>query len=82
MEDTTGFCKIIAEPESGLLLGAHIIGPQSSTMIHQLIQGMKFNQSVWELAKGFLYVHPALSEVVENALIKVAEKCDERQEAQ
>lgn len=78
MEDTAGFCKIIADPVTGLLLGAHIIGPQSSTMIHQLIQGMKFNQSVWELAKGFLYVHPALSEVVENSLIKVTEKCVQR----
>ena len=76
MEETTGFCKIIADPTSGLLLGAHIIGPQSSTLIHQLIQGMKFKRTVLELAKGFLYIHPALSEVVENALIKLAEKCE------
>jgi len=76
MEETIGFCKIIAEPASGLLLGAHIIGPQSSTLIHQLIQGMKFKRTVLELAKGFLYIHPALSEVVENALIKLAEKCE------
>ena len=76
MEETTGFCKIIAEPTSGLILGAHIIGPQSSTLIHQLIQGMKFKRTVLELAQGFLYIHPALSEVVENALIKVSEKCE------
>ena len=76
MEETTGFCKIIAEPTSGLILGAHIIGPQSSTLIHQLIQGMKFKRTVLELAEGFLYIHPALSEVVENALIKVSEKCE------
>jgi mycothione reductase len=76
MEETTGFCKIIAEPTSGLILGAHIIGPQSSTLIHQLIQGMKFKRTVSELAQSFLYIHPALSEVVENALIKVSEKCE------
>ncbi|HJM28765.1 MAG: mycothione reductase [Acidimicrobiales bacterium] len=79
MENTTGFCKIIADPTSGMILGAHIIGPQSSTMIHQLIQGMKFNQTVKELSKGFLYVHPALSEVVENALIKASDECEQRQ---
>jgi len=76
MEETTGFCKIIAEPTSGLILGAHIIGPQSSTLIHQLIQGMKFKRTVSELAQSFLYIHPALSEVVENALIKVSKKCE------
>ncbi len=76
MEDTTGFCKIIADPSSGRLLGAHIIGPQASILIHQLIQGMKFNQTVSDLAQGFLYVHPALSEVVENALIKAMHECD------
>ena len=76
MEETTGFCKIIADPISTLLLGAHIIGPQSSTLIHQLIQGMKYKRTVSELSHGFLYIHPALNEVVENALIKVAEKCE------
>ena len=30
MEDTTGFAKILADPETGQLLGCHIIGPQAS----------------------------------------------------
>ena len=71
MEDTTGFCKIIADPETRLILGAHIIGPQAATLIHQLIQGMRFGETVDELAEGFLYIHPALSELVENALLDV-----------
>ena len=76
MEEKTGICKVIADPKTGLLIGAHILGPQASTLIHQLIQGMKFGQTVAELASGFLYVHPALNEVVENALIKVASLCN------
>ncbi len=71
LEDRTGFCKILADRDSRELLGAHIMGPQASTLIHQLIQGMKFGQTVDELARGFLYIHPALSEVVENALLDV-----------
>lgn len=71
MEDTTGFAKVLVDPETRRLLGAHIIGPQASTLIHQLIQGMKFGQTVDELATGFLYIHPALSELVENALLDV-----------
>ncbi len=71
MEDTTGFCKILADADTRLILGAHIIGPQASTLIHQLIQGMKFGQTVEQLAEGFLYIHPALSELVENALLDI-----------
>jgi mycothione reductase len=77
MEDNTGLCKIIADPSTGLILGAHILGPQASTLIHQLIQGMKFNQTVKDLASGFLYIHPALSEVIENTLLKVFSLCDQ-----
>ena len=75
MEETDGFCKIIVDPKSFFLLGAHILGPQASTLIHQLIQGMKFDQTIQQLARGMLYVHPALSEVVENALLKAIEAC-------
>ncbi len=70
MEDTKHFCKLIACPESRLLLGAHIIGPQASILIQQLIQGMKFGQTVDQMASGQLYIHPSLSEVVENALLQ------------
>ena len=69
MEDTTSVCKLIADVDSRRLLGAHIIGPQASTLIQQLIQGMTFGQTVDEMAKGQLYIHPALPEVVEQALL-------------
>ena len=42
MEDTTGFCKVLAERGTGRLLGAHLIGPQASTVIQPLIQAMSF----------------------------------------
>ncbi|MTD55266.1 mycothione reductase [Amycolatopsis sp. RM579] len=71
MEDTENFCKLIADAETRVLLGAHIIGPNASMLIQQLIQGMKFGQTVDEMARGMLYIHPALSELVENALLKL-----------
>jgi mycothione reductase len=70
MEDTQHFCKLIADPNTRLLLAAHIIGPQSSILIQQLIQGMKFGQTVDQMARDQLYIHPSLTEVVENALLK------------
>ncbi len=71
MEDTTSFCKLIADADTRMLLGAHIIGPQASTLIQQLIQGMTFGQTVDEMARGQLYIHPALTEVVEQALLNL-----------
>lgn len=69
MEDDTSFCKLIAHAETRQLLGAHLIGPQASTLIQPLIQGMRFGQTVDEMAREVWYVHPALTEVVENALL-------------
>ncbi|MAG03990.1 MAG: mycothione reductase [Acidimicrobiaceae bacterium] len=69
MEDSTGFVKLLADPSSRLLLGAHILGPHAPTLIQQLIQGMTFGQTVDEMARGQLYVHPAMPEVVEQALL-------------
>jgi len=71
MDDKTSFCKLIADPDTRLLLGAHIMGPQASSLIQQLIHGMQFGQTVDEMAQGQLYIHPALSEVVENALLEL-----------
>ncbi|MBV9822689.1 MAG: mycothione reductase, partial [Actinobacteria bacterium] len=71
MEDTTGICKLIADPHTGLLLGAHLLGYQSSNLIQPLIQAMALGQRVPELARGQYWIHPALMEVVENALLKL-----------
>jgi mycothione reductase len=75
LEDTTSFCKVIADPESGLLLGAHVLGPNASTVIQPLIQAMSYGQSVRCLARGQYWIHPAQSELVENALIGVEQLC-------
>ena len=71
MEDTTSACKLIADADTRLLLGAHIIGPQASTLIQQLIQGMAFGTTVDQMAHDQIYIHPALTEVVEQALLNL-----------
>ncbi|OFE18106.1 mycothione reductase [Humibacillus sp. DSM 29435] len=69
MEDTTGICKVIADPATGLLLGAHLLGPSSSSLIQPLIQAMAFGTRADDVARGQYWIHPALAEVVENALL-------------
>lgn len=69
MEDDEGFCKVIAERGTGRLVGAHVIGAQASTVIQPLIQAMSFGLSAQDMATGQYWIHPALPEVVENALL-------------
>ena len=71
MEDEGSAAKVIAHRETRRLLGAHIIGPQASTLIQQLIQGMHFDLTVDQMAQGQYYIHPALPEVVEQALLEL-----------
>jgi mycothione reductase len=71
LEDTTSFVKILADPGTRLLLGAHIIGPQASTLIQPLIQAMCLGNTADQVASGVLYIHPALTEVVEQALLEL-----------
>jgi mycothione reductase len=71
MEDTTGFAKLLADPATGQLLGAHIIGPQASTVIQPLIQAMSFGLDAKSMARGQYWIHPAMPELVENALLNL-----------
>jgi len=71
MEDTTGFAKLLADPSSRQLLGAHIIGPQASTLIQPLIQAMSFGLDARRMASGQYWIHPAMPELIENALLKL-----------
>ncbi len=69
MEDTTGIVKLIGERGTGRILGAHLMGHQASSLIQPLIQAMSFGQTAQEVARGQYWIHPALPEVVENALL-------------
>ena len=69
IEDTSSVCKVLADPDTGLLLGAHLMGPHATSLIQPLVQGMAFGTTAHELARDQYWIHPALAEVVENALL-------------
>ncbi|MFI5958071.1 mycothione reductase [Cryptosporangium sp. NPDC051539] len=71
LEDTTSFVKVLVDPERRTLLGAHLIGPSAALLIQPLIQAMTLGQTVDQIGRDVLYIHPALTEVVENALLDV-----------
>ena len=41
-------------------------------MIQPLIQAMSFGLPAYEMASGQYWIHPAMPEIVENALLKLA----------
>ena len=69
LEDTTGLVKLVADRESGRLLGAHLLGPQASTLIQQLLTVMAYDLDLREVVRRQYWIHPALPEVIENALL-------------
>jgi mycothione reductase len=69
MGDEDHFVKVIADRTTGLLLGAHLIGPQASSLVQTLIQAMSFGIPAHDVARGQYWIHPAMAEVVENALL-------------
>ncbi|GAA3055995.1 mycothione reductase [Actinokineospora globicatena] len=71
MEDETGFAKVLADPDTAQILGAHIIGPQAPTLIQPIIQAMTFGLDAKTMARGQYWIHPGMPEVVENALLNL-----------
>lgn len=69
MEDKVGFTKIIADADTGEILGAHIMGHQASILLQPLVSAMAFGIDARVFARNQYWPHPALTEVVENALL-------------
>jgi len=68
LEDTTGLLTVHADL-AGRILAAHAVGPHASTFIQPLVQAASFGQRALDVARGQYWIHPALAEVVENALL-------------
>lgn len=71
------FTKFIVDKNSYEILGCHMIGPQSSTMIHQVLAVIHIDNDIRHL-KEMLYIHPALNESLLPAAINVIKKCEKR----
>ncbi len=69
MEDETGFAKVLVDPATGLILGAHVLGADAANLVQPLVQAMVFGSTAHEVARAPYWIHPALMEVVENALL-------------
>lgn len=69
LKEEDGFVKVLAA-EDGEILGCHIIGPEASTLIHEVLVPMRNGLGVHSI-KETIHIHPALSEVVSRAFNKL-----------
>jgi pyruvate/2-oxoglutarate dehydrogenase complex dihydrolipoamide dehydrogenase (E3) component len=59
---TKGFVKMMADPNDGRILGAAIIGPQGSELIHEVIVAMNYAATVDQFMR-IPHLHPTLAEI-------------------
>ncbi|NNE85834.1 MAG: dihydrolipoyl dehydrogenase [Alphaproteobacteria bacterium] len=71
--NTDGFVKILADANTDRILGAHIIGPDAGTMIHEIVVGMEFGAAAEDIART-CHGHPTLNEAVKEAALAVANR--------
>lgn len=68
--DSDGFVKVLATPETGRILGVHIIGPHASELIAEATTVLSFGGSVHDLAVT-CHAHPTLAEALKEAALAV-----------
>jgi pyruvate/2-oxoglutarate dehydrogenase complex dihydrolipoamide dehydrogenase (E3) component len=59
---TKGFVKMMASPDDGKILGAAVVGPEASDLIHEVIVAMYYGGTAAEFAK-IPHLHPTLAEI-------------------
>jgi dihydrolipoamide dehydrogenase len=68
--DTDGVVKVIADAKSDRVLGAHILGPDAGTLIHEVVMAMEFGASAEDIGRT-CHGHPTLNEAVKEAALAV-----------
>jgi dihydrolipoamide dehydrogenase len=71
MGEKDGQVKIVADAATDRVLGAHIVGPQASSLIAELVVAIEMGASAEDLARS-VHAHPTLPESVKEAALAVA----------
>jgi dihydrolipoamide dehydrogenase len=68
--ETDGFAKLVADAETGLLLGAHLIGAHAGDLLAEPTLARLLEGTVAEIAMS-VHAHPTLTEVLVEAALAV-----------
>jgi dihydrolipoamide dehydrogenase len=67
---TDGMVKLLADKKTDKLLGAHIIGHEAGTIIHEISVAMSFGSSAEDVART-CHGHPTMNEAVKEAALAI-----------
>lgn len=73
MAESEGLVKIIADNKTGAILGAHLIGPEVTEILPEIIATQLLNGTTQDLA-WLVHSHPSLSETVKEAAMAVFDR--------
>ncbi|ESP87743.1 dihydrolipoyl dehydrogenase [Candidatus Halobonum tyrrellensis] len=66
MDDTDGFVRVVADEESGFVLGGQIVGPDASELVAELALAVEMGATLEDVAST-IHTHPTLAESVMEA---------------
>jgi dihydrolipoamide dehydrogenase len=67
MNESEGFVRVVADEESGFLLGAQIVGPEASELVAELTLAIELGATLEDISST-IHIHPTLSEAVHEAV--------------
>ena len=68
--DTRGFVKVLADAKTDRVLGVHMIGPNVSELLAEVVVLMEFAGSAEDLSRT-MHAHPTLAEVTKEAARRI-----------
>jgi dihydrolipoamide dehydrogenase len=70
---TDGLVKLVADADTGELVGGHIVGEEAGTLIHQVVLLMFARTTPSAVARA-IHAYPTFSESVKSALLGIDEQ--------
>ncbi len=64
--DTAGLVKILADPQTDRVLGAHLVGSHAADLVHEAALALQLNAKVGDVA-GMIHAHPTHAEALAEA---------------
>ena len=66
LDEREGFVRVVADGETGFVLGGQIVGPEASELVAELALAVEMGATLEDVA-ATVHVHPTLSEAVHEA---------------
>jgi dihydrolipoamide dehydrogenase len=68
IDEVEGFVKVLTEPDTGAVLGAVLVGPEATELVHELLVAKRAELLTEDLFST-IHAHPTLSEAVKEAAL-------------